>query len=60
MWGKFSEVGGIISETSNMNTDSASSTVMPSDTFSPESGGNMNASKDMVDSRTQGKTKLTT
>lgn len=39
MSGMYSDVGGIFSAMSNMNTENASSTVSPRVTFSPESGG---------------------
>ena len=40
MRGMYSEVGGMFSATSSMKTEKASSTVSPSVTFSPLSGGN--------------------
>ena len=42
MSGTNSEVAGILSAISSMNTEKASSTVMPSVIFSPESGGSQN------------------
>lgn len=58
MYGNVSEVGGMISDTINMNTDSDNSTVISRDTFSPESGGNMNPSKDIAAINTHGKIRL--
>jgi len=55
MKGNVSDVGGIISDTISINTDRDNNTVISSDTFSPESGGNMNPSSDMAAMRIQGK-----
>jgi len=42
MRGTDSDVAGVLSAMSNMKTENASRTVMPSVTFSPESAGNKN------------------
>jgi len=42
MSGTDSEVAGVLSAMSNMKTENASRTVMPSVTFSPESAGSQN------------------
>ena len=49
-----SEVGGILSAISNMNTENANKTVNPRVTFSPLADGRRNPVKDNIDNITQG------
>lgn len=49
MKGKVSLSGGIVSETTSKNTARESNTVISSDTFSPESGGNKNPKNAIVE-----------
>ena len=42
MIGNESELSGKSSESENMRTENAKNTVMPRDTFSPDSGGSQN------------------
>ena len=58
MSGTNSEVSGRFSATASMKTEKASSTVMPSAIFSPESGGRQKTSSVSADIMTQGKTTL--
>lgn len=55
MYGNVSDVGGIISETTSINTASDRRTVISRDTFSPESGGNRNPSTAIEDIKMHGK-----
>ena len=52
--GTNSDVGGILSAMSNMNTEYERSTVMPSVIFSPASGGRQKASRLSMFSHTHG------
>lgn len=53
--GTNSDVAGIFSAISNMKTENASKTVMPSVIFSPESGGSQNPSKLRIVNHKHGK-----
>jgi len=52
--GTVSLVAGMFSATRSMKTEKASKTVIPSDTFSPESGGIRKVTRLRIDSHTQG------
>lgn len=54
MSGTNSEVAGILSAISSMNTEKASNTVNPSVTFSPLSAGKKNPAIVKMDNNTQG------
>lgn len=56
--GTNSEVAGILSAMSNMNTEKANRTVIPSVIFSPESGGSQKPSRLSTVSHKQGKMML--
>ena len=45
--GKESELSGRSSDKENISTEKARNTVIPSDTFSPDSGGNQNIRRAM-------------
>ena len=49
---------GVLSATINWNTEKASSTVTPSDTFSPDSGGSQKTISEMIIQYIQGVTML--
>ncbi len=55
-----SEFLGNVSDMTSINTEYANSTVMPSEIFSPLSGGRMKTSRSMSDINTTGKRMLTT
>ena len=46
-----SDVRGICSSTTNRNTEKDKRTVIPSETFSPDSAGSQNTSRSMIDRR---------
>ena len=54
MMGTCSDVRGTVSANSSRNTMSASTTEMPSDTFSPASGGRQKPTIASTDSRAHG------
>ena len=56
--GTNSDVAGILSAISNIKTENANKTVMPSVIFSPLSGGNQNPRRDKMDSHRHGKMML--
>ncbi len=58
--GTVSDVLGILSSTTNRNTEKDNRTVMPSETFSPDSGGSQNTRRSIRDSRTMGTMTLIT
>ena len=60
MTGTYSEVLGMLSATRSWNTVNDSKTVMPSDSFSPASGGRMNTNNANMARMTDGSTKLNT
>ena len=49
--GTLSDVLGILSSTTNRNTEKDKRTVIPSETFSPDSGGTQNINRSMMESR---------
>ena len=58
MRGTYSDVAGMFSAMSSMKTENASSTVMPSVIFSPESGGSQKPRRERTVSQRQGKMML--
>ena len=52
--GTLSDVLGILSSTTNRNTEKDKRTVIPSETFSPDSGGSQNTNRSMIDRRMMG------
>ena len=58
MNGNVSDVGGIVSDTTNRNTAKDRSTVIQSETFSPDSGGSKNERIATVDMTVQGKSRF--
>lgn len=54
MKGNVSDVGGIVSDTTNRKTARDSNTVISRETFSPESGGSRNPNRAIDDINIQG------
>ena len=54
MIGNVSELSGRSSDNENMSTENERNTVIPSDTFSPDSGGKQNMRRAMRDSTNEG------
>ena len=54
MIGNVSELSGRSSDNENMRTENERNTVIPSDTFSPDSGGKQNMRRAMSDSTNEG------
>ncbi len=52
--GTVSELSGRSSDKENIKTENARNTVVPSETFSPDSGGSQNMSSAMRDSTNEG------
>ena len=60
IYGNVSEFGGIVSETINMKTATDKRTVISIETFSPDSGGNINPSNAIDDINIHGNRRLRT
>lgn len=58
IYGKVSEEGGIVSDTTMRNTARDNKTVISKETFSPLSGGKMNPKQATVEISIQGNTKF--
>ena len=58
--GMFSDVRGNRSSTTSRNTEKDKRMVIPSETFSPDSGGSQNTNRSMIDRRTMGTMTLIT
>ena len=54
--GNVSELSGRSSDNENIRTENARNTVMPRDTFSPDSGGNQNINSAIRDNINEGST----
>ena len=54
MIGNESELSGKSSESENIRTENARNTVIPRDTFSPDSGGNQNINSAISDNTKEG------